>query len=316
MFSFLVLVYILCVSCVFSTVHRTLRPENRRVRASTTPNPQKAYVRLSIESITADDVIQIINATVVDHSGADITSNFDIMVFYNSSAPSNMTLPMNETQPLDRRTSTPLVSYRPIIYCEKPGTTFQTSECNPTDQQQGGVQTYTIVCRRDQHIFDPYTAKFLYTQPYPERRSGRCENTEVCMNGQSPSNGELNGNGIKYAYCVQKSAFLKYAAASRGPLGLKLDKMSMVKELEGKRMSMFVSKPDQSTPLEVDRFDVEAEVADDGNGKDPGAGDRCRDCMELETQQFKQGTESLKAEARMLTTGAIAGVLWLAIVSG
>ena len=79
---------------------------------------------------------------------------------------------------------------------------------------------------------------------------------------------------------------------------------------------MLVSKPDQSTPIEVDTFDVEAEVAGNGDTASPGTVDKCRDCMDLETQQFKKGTESLKAGATMLSTGAIAGVLWLAVMSG
>ncbi len=79
---------------------------------------------------------------------------------------------------------------------------------------------------------------------------------------------------------------------------------------------MVVSKPDLNTPLEVDKFNVEAEVIGNDDIKDSGALDKCRDCMELETQQFKKGTESLKAEARLLTTGVMAGVLWLAVMSG
>ena len=138
----------------------------------------------------------------------------------------------------------------------------------------------------------------------------------MCINGQSPSDGALDGHGVKFAFCVQRSAFQKFAPTSKGPLRLKLDKTALMKELEGKRLSMVASKPDQSTPMEVDTFNVEADVADNGDTKDPGPGDSCRDCMELESQQFKKGTKGLKAEARMLTTGAVAGVLWLAIMSG
>ena len=86
---------------------------------------------------------------------------------------------------------------------------------------------------------------------------------------------------------------------------------------------MVVSQPDGNTPLEVDRFAVQPVVAPDhlgtdgyGNAAISGVQSQCRDCMELETQQFVKGTEGLRAQARLLTTGAAAGILWLALASG
>ena len=86
---------------------------------------------------------------------------------------------------------------------------------------------------------------------------------------------------------------------------------------------MVVSQPDGSTPLEVDRFAVEpvigtGQLGTNGGGTAVVAGvqSQCRDCMELETQQFVRGTEGLRAQATLLTTGAAAGILWLALVSG
>ena len=86
---------------------------------------------------------------------------------------------------------------------------------------------------------------------------------------------------------------------------------------------MVVSQPDGNTPLEVDKFTMQPLVAHDNTGTGdertavtPGVQSQCRDCMELETQQFVKGTERLKAQATLLTTGAAAGILWLALLSG
>lgn len=123
------------------------------------------------------------------------------------------------------------------------------------------------------------------------------------------SNSELLDRfGVKYANCVNRALFY----SSKALLGLKLDKDSLLQSLEGKRLSMVASKIDERTPLQVDTFGV---VSRGVSGKGGGI-DKCRDCMELETEQFRKGTESLRAEARMLTTGAVAGVLWLALMSG
>ena len=146
------------------------------------------------------------------------------------------------------------------------------------------------------------------------RRDGHCSSDEVCINGGSLAEGGFEDHvGLKYAYCVKRIAF--YSVSAKSPLGLKLNKQNLVNDLEGKRLSMIVSKKDMSTPLEMDTLNVEVEGAGSGSGEAGGI-DKCRDCMDLETEQFRKGTDSLKAQARMLTTGAVAGVLWLALMSG
>lgn len=159
-------------------------------------------------------------------------------------------------------------------------------------------------------MYHPYTGEFLYSRPVPVRRSGHCWFDEVCINGFGPGNELVNSIGLKIANCVNRRSF----ELLKAPIGLELDKQSMARSFEGKRLSMVVSKADESTPMEVDTFDVQARGAavEDAKG---GSTARCRDCMDLETQQFKKGVESLKAEATMLTTRvAMAGILWMALI--
>ena len=144
----------------------------------------------------------------------------------------------------------------------------------------------------------------------PVRRDNYCSSDEICINGANPG---YDYAGLKYAYCVKRQAF--QAIPAKPPLGLNLNKNKLKEEFNGKRLSMVVSKDDMSTPLEMDTLNVEAEVMGSESGETGGI-DKCRDCIELETEQFRKGTESLKAQARMLTTGAVAGVLWMALLSG
>ena len=83
-------------------------------------------------------------------------------------------------------------------------------------------------------------------------------------------------------------------------------------DLEGKRAQMVVSQVDGTTPLEVDTFDVETLNAT-GNAVQSK---KCRDCLELKTDTFGPDIDGLKAEVTLLTTGAIAGILWLVVLSG
>jgi hypothetical protein len=74
---------------------------------------------------------------------------------------------------------------------------------------------------------------------------------------------------------------------------------------------MVVSKDDGSTPTEVDAFDIDA-------WPEVGSMQRqeCRDCMNIETEALGSDINALKAEVRLLTTGAAAGILWMALIAG
>ena len=231
------------------------------------------------------------------------------MVFYDPSAPRNDTIHTNGSNDdslMNRQTPV----YRQMTHCLNPSTTFVSSECTPADDEPGSLQEYSITCHSTKNVYHPYTGEFMYSTQVPVRRSGRCWFDEVCLNGYGPGNELVNSIGLKHASCVNRRGF----QSVKPPIGLKLDKQSVVLSLEGKRLSMVVSKADESTPMEVDLFDVETRgaAAEDKNG---GSSDKCRDCMDLETHQFKKGVESLKAETTLLTTGAAAaGILWMALL--
>lgn len=83
-------------------------------------------------------------------------------------------------------------------------------------------------------------------------------------------------------------------------------------DLEGMSASMMLSQRDASTAMEADAFNLNVETNADTNTQKR----LCRDCMELTSDPIGADTDALTVEVTLLTTGAMAGVLWLAIASG
>ena len=89
-------------------------------------------------------------------------------------------------------------------------------------------------------------------------------------------------------------------------------------------MSMFaiMSQGDEKTPMEVDKFELDAwskaEEESSTSVTKRVQRERCRDCTEIQMNAIEKGTDSLKLEARLLTgvsTATLAGVLWLTVVT-
>lgn len=81
--------------------------------------------------------------------------------------------------------------------------------------------------------------------------------------------------------------------------------------LGGITMYTAVSEEDQCTPLPLDKLNVAA-LAGNTNVQNK----TCVDCVDMSTDRFGPKTDSLKVQATLLTTGAMAGILWLGFLSG
>ena len=114
------------------------------------------------------------------------------------------------------------------------------------------------------------------------------------------------------ASCVQKWAFDEYTLDGDGQVRGMLEAAIF----NVKRTYAVMSKVDTRTPFEVDTYDIDAWVH--GSRIEAGAlqSKKCRDCMDLVTDAFEPKTDALKIEAILLTTGAAAGILWLAFMLG
>ncbi len=130
-------------------------------------------------------------------------------------------------------------------------------------------------------------------------RAGFCEDHETCVDSL-----DLNDyNQMTHvARCVSQEDYV-FVNDPKQP-NPRID-------LNGRRAEVMLSKPDRMTPLEVDKFSVQA-----GSIANVGQSKTCRDCVELRTDPLLPDTERLKTEVRLLTAGAATGVLWLALMSG
>ena len=115
------------------------------------------------------------------------------------------------------------------------------------------------------------------------------------------------------ARCVSKEYFVKYSmragAGAGGFAGLE-DLKGVDFELGGQMASLVLSREDGKTPLGADSLELDS-------GQVGGVPSRqsCRDCVELSTTDFKEGTEFLGMEATVGMAGAVVGgVLWVAVL--
>ena len=209
---------------------------------------------------------------------------------------------------------------RPMNDCHGFGgnTFFISSECTPEAGRPRSMQAYRVVCHRVFEEVDFFTGEYdgAFTQ-VPVFKHGHCRDDEICVSGLGA---EKAASGHRIASCVKLEFFIHMAKNVLDGA----NKTKLKTSLEGRTASMMISKPDGNTAIEVDTFAVNPIIATD-YVNDPDAEGltavhsrqaKCRDCVELETQQFEKGTEGLRAQATLLTTGAAAGIMWLALLSG
>ena len=247
-----------------------------------------------------------INATIFDHAGHDITSSFQIRLYYPEAFAHNVA-----NHSLSNRQAT---LSRQLNECPGQGE-FRESFCTPGPDQAGSLQRYTIVCRYTYLTYDdaevavPNDLRLTYaaivggataSRIETKRRDGHCQKDEICVPGLGI---EASTSGKRMASCVRTEYFIKYINWGNNNRQQGLD-------LEGKMASMVVSQQDGTTPIEVDTLAADTETA--------GAvqTNRCRDCVELETDPFEANANNLRFQTKLLTAGTMAGVLWLAIASG
>lgn len=156
----------------------------------------------------------------------------------------------------------------------------------------------------------PRNRKFYPGIPISIRLKGQCNENEICVDGANGVSGDgWNRLGRRsIASCVRKDYFTRMISMS----GKAADERSPLSDLNGKRAQVVVSKLDETTPLEVNKFDVET-----FNAKgDTVQRKECHDCLDLSTDKFGPDLKGLKAEATLMKAGVTAGIIWVAVMSG
>ena len=242
-----------------------------------------------------------INATILDHGGHDISSSFQIMLYAPPTTTSNNSLSNRQ-----------LILPRPVNFCR--AGTFVMSFCTPQDHKAGSLQSYTTVCgtyeigmqensRSNYDIDDAPSIHWSHNF-----RSGHCAADEICVDGfgeqefGEPQSG--SGSRTAMASCVRTEYFIKYINWGKNEQG--------DLALEGTSANLVASQLDLQTPMEVDTFKIDADISNHTSGTEK----KFRDCMKLRTDRFGPDTEGLKIETTLLSAGAMAGILWIALLSG
>ena len=213
------------------------------------------------------------------------------MVYQDQSPPAG-----NDTHN-DRRT----VNIRLIDNCLIENSYFRSSHCTPEDGKALGMQSWEISCHLPHTITHPLTG-----QPTSvwvgATRSGHCEDREICVDAPGLNAYRQSAN---VARCVSQEDYVFVNRSTSGTGS------HPVVSFAGKRATMMLSESDGKIPREVDMFVIKAEAVGSVEQKK-----RCRDCIELQTDTLAPNIQLLKTETRLLTTGAVAGILWLALMSG
>ena len=241
--------------------------------------------------ISASSPTASIEATIMDHSGADISSSFEIRFFRESDLPTNSSL--------NNRGG---AFVRDMTKCRNQVDTYLNSQCESEDGKTGSLQAYAVNCRHWGHSRGGWRSV----------TRGHCEEDEICIEDTTPPGIGVPPGRAKMATCVAQRAFTK-GNKDGGQWG------TLAKSFQNTYLSMTASKLDLATSMEVDMFSVEASMWGnvDVSDADHGSTYRCHDCMTLGTDKFAEGTDLLKTQTRVLATGAaIHGVLWIALLSG
>lgn len=245
-----------------------------------------------------------IHAMILDHTGRDITSSFQIMLYHPQA-----TLITNDSLSPRQASLSRLLN-------DCPTGTFHESFCTPEHNKAGSLQSYRIICNVVVPVAmtNAVTTSALLSGFIPDQtvrshaRDGHCADHEICVPGPEPTRAKPSR---RIAKCVSTQSFVNLINWANNNNDQQLLQPGL--NFEGMSVSTVLSLQDETTPTEVDAFQIEAQSI---AGAPHVQKKSCRDCMELTSDQLGSGTGGLKVKATLLTTGGMAGLLWLAVLSG
>ena len=263
--------------------------------------------------------------SITDRNGADITSSFQIML-YSGSPPGNASSSGLQDRQLGR--------VRYINECPQ-WDSFKESKCDVWRNRIGSLQSWTKTCLRFSTQYGQDGVP-ISSSLQPIYRDGHCEIDEVCVNSFGPLLGGKKRPTI--ATCIAKSEFgptfdrqktgLKRILDAvldsiRGtgspPKQSKVDSSGSPGESGRSSSAAFtVSKADGQTPIEAKTLEFTAwNNADGQSGEaEKQRNKKCRMCSDLEVAKVGSNPDHLDLEVSLLTAGTVAGVLWIAVMSG
>ena len=241
-------------------------------------------------------------AAILDQNGVDVTSSFKIMIYHQ---PPNIS-----SDPAKNLNDRDLTQFARLINACPAEETFIESHCAPGGDENGTLQRYRYTCRRVVDHYHAITGVFAGRRPAYRTREDNCDLEEICVDGLVTRT---------TAACVKHWVFDDYMVDKDGQLRGMLDgQIFNMKHLDGSGIESLdgaysvMSLNDNSTSMTVDSLEIDAGVqVENGNVWKK----RCRNCADLETDEFGPKVNSLRVEAKLLATAelAVGGVLWLAL---
>lgn len=218
---------------------------------------------------------------------------------------------------------------------------FKQSKCHyypPTRKEPQPLHAWIRTCLEFHTHYDEVTGIPNGSSFTEKHDLGHCEADEICANDFGPA---MNGEpGPQIAVCIEKTQFdpLPRRDSSENTLKRLLDTvLDSIRGAEspskqpkvdssdsirgsgrGSNTVITMSQTDGQTPIKAKALQFSAWNAADGQNGDAEQqqSKRCRMCSDLEMAEVSPKADHLELEASLLTAGTVAGILWIAVMSG
>lgn len=237
-------------------------------------------------------IAPIINTTVTDPSGRDISSAFKSLVYYyNPKRTAAKELNSGGAEPA-----------RILDTCGPSLGLFVESFCNYEDGVPGSIRSYTYKCMNHKKGARNKKLGIAEVSTY----NGTCDDKEICVNGPGQEGDWSKGVTIT-ALCIKTDAFV-------APNDAKL------LEFSGTTLTTLLTSPDMKTPLMGVKIDVEAEFGTSDGTPRHIVSKECSNCLSLTTEKLESNTTSTVLseawmEVRAMSIASIAGSILMVILA-
>ena len=183
--------------------------------------------------------------------------------------------------------------------------TFVSSHCDPESGGEISMQKYIYTCRRTDNTYSAITGNVIGSRPVYRIRDGHCEDDEICVTSHAPR---------LIASCVKVWLFDDFHIDKDGHVRPMLG--GEIFSLDNLMVYAAVSESNARKAVELSSLGVDAWNTGETVDNKAVQSEKCRNCMEVSTDTLEPKTDSLRVEATLMTTGAMAGILWLGLMSG
>ncbi len=266
-----------------------------------------------------------LSISVLSPNGTDVTSAFQTRVYYRAKVeiPHPDPNSLNESTPTNfadlnpRGTLTYSYLGRPIGgdgICKSRTAKFQHSVCSRSLGVRSTVQDFVVFCQETEEAYAAQNPRYTPRPSTANRgghastsyephippildEEGECFSDEICMDGIFKDRGYP-----ALASCVTEEDFVE-------------DENEDL-DLGGLNAKITVTNLGSRRPVTMRKMEIKAAGPDSSASSSRTNHKTCGSCSDLAAGPLTPDVESLKVEASLMTAGAVAGILWIALASG